>query len=120
MRRITKAAAALVLAAGTMAGVGTTAAGAASAAPAAAFEGCPSNDVCLYPGADWNGGSPMISTSDDGTIISTGHSVQRVLNNRTDGTLVHICESVTSCTTLAPGAYIDYHFTSNTSIRVGD
>jgi len=117
MRRITRAAAATVLAAGTTAGLGTGVAGAAGAAPAAVYMGCPSNDVCVYADADWS--HLLISKSDDGTIISTGHPVQRVLNNKTDGTLVRICESPTSCTTVSAGTYVDYHFTSSTVIRVG-
>ena len=118
MRRITKAAAAVVLTAGTMAALGTTTAQATTAA--AAYHGCPSGDVCVYPVAGWNGDSPLVRKSDEGTIISTGHSVQRILNNRTDSTPVRICESAASCTAVPSGTYNDYHFSSSTYIEVGD
>lgn len=72
---------------------------AATVAPgqaAADSQGCPVGDVCIYPGAGWDGGHPQ-DLFYRYCIYNFGnlYGVHRVFSNATGGTEVYLCTSGT-------------------------
>ena len=89
MRRITKAAAALMLAASAMATVGATS---AQAAGLDRDFGCPKGAVCIYPGTSFNGGHPSdVFFSYGAHNLRNQFGNHYVFNNQVGGATVFLC-----------------------------
>lgn len=119
MRRTLKAAAALALAVGAFTTVGATT---ASARPADASHGCPSGDVCFYPGARWNNDQPTSRYYKYGTYnLSNMYGTYRIYNNQTGGATMRTCTGYngSGCEGYLPaGWYIDKDMTPINSITL--
>lgn len=90
MRRITKAATALVFAAAVAA---TTAGADGAQAAGSTVEGCAYGDVCIYPeNAGWNGGHPSQSYTKYGAHNLTDQFGNHLIyNNQSGGATMRTC-----------------------------
>lgn len=128
MRKILKTTAAVALAAGATMAVTLPTAQAASTATSgtqqatAAYQGCPSGAVCIYPNASWNGGRPShVFYSYGGHNLSNQYGVHRVFNNQTGGATASFCWKYNGqdCRSWIPSwYYTDIDLTPINSIRL--
>jgi hypothetical protein len=98
-----------------------TLAGTAALSPAYAgtVNGCPAGDVCVYPGASWNGGVPQLEWSAYGAHdLSNMYGSHRVFNNQTGGAVAATCTQYGGggCTWHGVGWYADVDLTPVNSI----
>ncbi|MGW2571493.1 hypothetical protein [Streptomyces sp. NPDC001537] len=95
---------------------------AASAQAADASHGCPSGDVCLYPGAGWNNDQPSQTYYRYGTYnLSNMYGTYRIFNNQTGGATMRTCTGYngSGCQGYLPaGWYIDKDMTPINSITL--
>lgn len=105
MRRLAKAATAMVFAAGLLTTVGTT-----NAAAAGTVEGCPYGAVCIYPeGTGWNGGNPSLFFWSYGYHnLSNQYGTHRIFNNQSGGATMRTCTGYNG--TGCQGYLLAYHY----------
>lgn len=91
MRKITRAAAALALAAGAL--TATTATSASAAQAAGTVHGCPAGAFCIYPkDAGWNGDRPSDVFETYGAHNLSGQvGNHTIFNNQTGGAWARTC-----------------------------
>ncbi|GIF13633.1 hypothetical protein [Actinoplanes teichomyceticus] len=94
--------------------------GATAAHAAAAYQGCPSGYVCIYPNAGWNNGQPSLKFYTYGAHNLSGQfGVKRFFNNQTGGAIARNCTGYngTGCQGIQPaGTYGDYNYTPYNSV----
>jgi hypothetical protein len=118
IRRTLKTATALAFTLSAFTTIGTT----ATALAADASHGCPSGDVCLYPGAGWNNDQPTATYYKYGTYnLSNMYGTYRIYNNQTGGATMRTCTGYngSGCQGYLPaGWYIDKDMTPINSITL--
>lgn len=84
--------------------------------------GCPSGDVCIYPGASWNNNKPSLKYYAYGfDNLKNQFNKHRVYNNQTGGATVQLCTQSNGggCGALhSPGWYGDENLTPINSIKL--
>jgi hypothetical protein len=115
----------LTMAAGLV--IPATAAQASPATPSvqpagSTFEGCPFQDVCIYPNASWNGGHPSATYFAYGTYnLSNQFGLKRFFNNQSGHAGAALCTGFNgggTCVWQPVFTFSDDNFTPINSIIV--